>query len=310
MSRPLLWTASFHGLVAIACALALCLDAAPITGVHPALKPLKFAVSITAFLLTMGVLLPTLSVHETPRAVLAWLLASTMGIEMVAILVQALRGTTSHFNVRGPFETLIWNAMVAAIAVATIGIVCVVFAALVRPLAGEDGRSLPLLMTIAWRAGLVLLLLAPITGFAMGGRLRHSVGGEDGGAGLPFVNWSVHHGDLRVAHFFALHAVQVLPLVAWLLLHLELASWSRRALLAVAIGAATALSVGTVVQAFAGRPFWARKALMRSLTVRELGEASSSEHESPRGGANVGAAGAGSRACALRREGLDGRGPS
>ena len=258
MSQPLLWTASFHGLVAIACAVALCVDRAAISGVHPALKPFKFAVSIAAFLLTMGVLLPMVSMQEASRSVLAWLFAATMGIEMVAIVVQAVRGTTSHFNVRGPRETGIWRAMVAAIVLATIGIVWVVFAAFLGPLVGEGGSPLPLLMTIAWRAGLLLLLLAPVTGFAMGGRLRHSIGGKDGGAGLPFVNWSVHHGDLRVAHFFTLHAVQVLPLVAGLLLQIELANWLRGVFLAVAIGAAGAISLGTLAQAFAGRPVWRR----------------------------------------------------
>lgn len=278
----LVWTASCHGLVAVAYSLALCFDAAPITGVHPALKPLKFAVSIAVFLLTMGVLLPMLSMHETSRAVLAWLFASTMGVEMVAILVQALRRTTSHFNVRGPLETLIWNAMVAAIALATIGMVWMVSAALLGPLFDSDRRPLTPLLTLAWRAGLVLLLLAPVSGFAMGGRLRHSVGGEDGGPGLSFVDWSVRHGDLRVPHFFALHSVQILPLFAWLLLQLPLASGSRVGLLSVAIGTVGALCVGTLVQAFAGRAFWTSKALTRTLRVRE--SEAVSERESPRGG--------------------------
>lgn len=49
----------------------------------------------------------------------------------------------------------------------------------------------------------------------MGAQLKHTIGANDGSEGLLITNWSKQYGDLRVAHFFGIHALQILPLLGY-----------------------------------------------------------------------------------------------
>lgn len=223
-------TAGLHLVLALVCGLALFVAADPIGGAHPAVKPLKFALSIAILLGSVALVLRALDAASAARAAIAWTLSLTMIVETVAIVGQAVRGRASHFNTATPLDAGLWHAMAAAITVALLSLIALALLASLRPLAFHP------LVALAVRVGLWLLLLVAVSGFAMGGRGSHSVG----------------TGDLRIPHFFALHALQALPVLALVLLALPLGDRARWSLLIIGVVGWTALAVGTLVQAFAG----------------------------------------------------------
>jgi hypothetical protein len=89
----------------------------------------------------------------------------------------------------------------------------------------------------------------------MGQHMSHWVGGtQNDAAGLWLMKWSRDGGDLRVAHFFGIHAMQVLPMFSALLPR----AWPARTAIVVVVGAAAVYAAATTftfVQAIDGLPF-------------------------------------------------------
>lgn len=278
--RWLLAGAVTHALVALFAGLALVVFPATTGELHQAIKPLKFGISIAIFLGTWAILLPHLDLGPRWRLAAAILLVGTMVVESACIVVQALRGRGSHFNSATALDAGLWNVMVAAIVVTTATLVLLALVATFRPLgegvsagsaadvspvsAGSTADLSPTLR-FAWRAALWILLLVAVSGFGMGGRLQHSVGGVDAGAGLPLLGWSRLHGDLRVPHFVALHVFQALPLAAWCVDRVVAHPFARAVLVGTFTLVAATVAVGTLRQALAGRPWIAARTIDSSM---------------------------------------------
>jgi hypothetical protein len=102
--------------------------------------------------------------------------------------------------------------------------------------------------------GLILtFVLGATAGIAMSVHGSHWVAAAPTDAGgFPVFGWTRTGGDLRVAHFFGIHAMQILPLAGALIA-------ARRpnatGLVWIAAAALAALVIYTAAEAFAGRPF-------------------------------------------------------
>ncbi len=187
------------------------LDPAQILGVNRWIKPMKFSISIAIFSLTMAWLLSYLKESRRAVSVISGIVAFTMAGETVLITMQASRGVRSHFNQDSPFDAAVFATMGILILTNTIAAAYAWFLFLRRPATIEGARLSGV------RLGLVLFVMSSLIGGFMSGRGAHSVGVHDGGPGLPIMNWSTVGGDLRVAHFAGMHALQALPLLGWFL---------------------------------------------------------------------------------------------
>jgi hypothetical protein len=205
----------------------LVVDPRVITGAPAWLKPTKFAVSIAIYTFTLAWIFTLIPEWTRTRRIVGWTTASAMVVEIVLIGGQAYRGTASHFNVGTPFDMAVFATMGTAIFVQTLSTVAVAVALWRTTFADRAlGWALRIGMTMtivgAMAGGLMSRptsgqLAAARAGERMTVAGSHTVGAADGGPGLPGTGWSTQHGDLRVAHFLGLHALQALPIVAWAL---------------------------------------------------------------------------------------------
>lgn len=176
-------------------------------GVNVWLKPLKFFVSVGIFFWTMAWLLAYLNEPQKVKKI-SLLIFILLVIELILITYQAGQGKLSHFNISSFWDFIIFQTM--GFAILANSLVVFWFFILFRKVI-----HLPSGYALAIRIGLIIFLIAGVEGFVMAGRLGHTVGAADGQEGVFLLGWAKAYGDLRVFHFLGLHALQILPLLAW-----------------------------------------------------------------------------------------------
>ena len=210
--------------VAGASVVGILVDPRIIGGAPAWLKPLKFAVSTALYSLTLAWIFGWLSDWPRVRRVVGWTTAVVFVLEVALIDAQAWRGTTSHFNVSTTLDAVLFFVMGGAILLQTLVSVAVAVALWRQRFADRSlGWALRLGMTLTIAGAMTGPLMtrptaAQLADVQAGGRMTiagaHSVGGLDGGPGMPVTGWSRQHGDVRVPHFIGLHAIQALALIA------------------------------------------------------------------------------------------------
>lgn len=226
-SAPLSFTALLMLAAFVVSSAGLFLDSRIITGAPAWLKPAKFAISTTLYCGTLAWLFRALDVWPRFLRAMAWVTSFVIVAEVVLIDIQAARGTTSHFNVSTTVDATLYAVMGTMIAVLWLASIGILVAAVRQKFENN-----------AWGWSVRLGLLIAVIGAAMGGLMTrpttdqlaemrqhhsvaavgaHTVGAADGGPGIPGVGWSTGHGDVRIPHFFGLHALQIIPLLGWLI---------------------------------------------------------------------------------------------
>jgi hypothetical protein len=90
-------------------------DHRDITGAPAWLKPAKFAISVSVYCFTFVWLLGFVEGHRRLVRLVANVTVASFIAEMMAIITQAARGTTSHFNLTTPLNSFLWFTMGAFI---------------------------------------------------------------------------------------------------------------------------------------------------------------------------------------------------
>lgn len=207
-SPVIYWIAIIHFILFIGCLFGLLVDERTLMAVNVWVKPLKFSVSIGVYLLTVGYLITKYPYSRRKKNAINNIVAWTLLLEMGIIAFQASRGVQSHYNNATSFNAILFLLMGVFIGINVLIIVLFIFDTIRLKL--RTSKAIQWSILLGW----LVVFFGSLVGGQMISEMARNVGVADGGPGLPLVNWSTVGGDLRIAHFFGLHGIQIIPLFA------------------------------------------------------------------------------------------------
>ncbi|MFD7937555.1 hypothetical protein ACFV4T_23990 [Streptomyces sp. NPDC059755] len=212
-------------------------DGGPWNGPVSWRKPVTFGLSFGVTLLAVVRVTSYVRVGPRLRAALLGVFAADCVVEVAGITLQAWRAVPSHLDTETPFDTAV--SMVLAVGGGV----------LVVPLAGFAVASFrhrptgPAGMALAVRSAFAILLVALASGAAM--IARGVVLTRTGHQEAAYHSTS----SLKPLHGVSLHAVLVLPALAWLLSRTAWSEALRRRVVAASVGCYAAAVVAAGVWA-------------------------------------------------------------
>lgn len=221
-------------------------------GVDIWLKPLKFEFALFVYFATLAffaLFLPKGTTRKRWYRLFAGAVGITAVLEIIWIGGAAALGTASHFNTTSVGIALYSFAGIGATLIASATTVYAV------QIARNAETGLPPALKESLVIGLALTLpLTLVSAGTMSQMGSHFIGGSLSDAGgVPLMGWSRDGGDLRVAHFFATHAMHFIPVFG--LVSAMLFGPTNRLPVRLFAAAFTAFVLFLFAQALMGRPF-------------------------------------------------------
>jgi hypothetical protein len=204
-------------------------------------KPTTFGLSFGLTTITLAWITGRLRIADRTRWLLLGPLALADNYEVAWVSTQRWRGVASHFNQDTTVDYALFLTGAAAVTV-TVTVV------LALTMLAVTAMQAPPSMAVAIRAGLLILLVAQGVG---GWMISHGVGPASDGVTQGLTTFGAA-GVMKVPHAVAMHAIQVLPALAWLLSFARLPERRRLALVQTATVGYVALVAVSLLQTAAG----------------------------------------------------------